>query len=56
MPELLTDEEKERIALQVEHLEPEKAQEVYERRCELLRTMKQRRHNAKQKQKANSSR
>lgn len=38
----LTDEEKERIALMVEHLPPDEAQEAYERRCETMRQWKRR--------------
>lgn len=30
----LTDEQKERIAIEVEHLPPDEAQAEYERRCE----------------------
>jgi hypothetical protein len=37
----LTDEERERIAIQVEHLPEDEAQAAYDRRCELMERMKE---------------
>ena len=45
----LTDEEKERIAIMVEHLPPDDAQEAYERRCETMMQWKRRSTSGKEK-------